>query len=104
MKPYRIIYAPDVRLHVGVIERKYHTLIREAIEAQLSYKPDSETRNRKPLKRPAIWGTAWELRCGPDNRFRVFYKINLYQHQVAVLAIGTKRGNVLRIGTEVIDL
>jgi LuxR family maltose regulon positive regulatory protein len=44
-------------------------LIRQSIEQQLIHQPGVETRNRKPLQRPASIGADWELRCGPNNRF-----------------------------------
>jgi mRNA-degrading endonuclease RelE of RelBE toxin-antitoxin system len=40
------------------------------------------------------------LRCGPGNRFRVFYEIHTEEQSVMVLAIGIKEGNRLRIGGE----
>jgi hypothetical protein len=35
-----------------------------------------ETRNRKPLKRAIAFEVEWEIRFGPNNRFRVFYEVN----------------------------
>ena len=52
--------------------------------------PDVETRNRKPLKQPIAFGADWELRLGPDNRFRVFYQIDAERRQVRILAVGVK--------------
>ena len=54
---------------MDLIELKYHGLLRRAMEEQLTFAPDVETRNRKPLEQPAPFDAAWELRCGPDNRF-----------------------------------
>ena len=34
-----------------------------------------------------IFGEAWELRFGPDNRFRVFYRLDEQMNHVCVLAI-----------------
>jgi hypothetical protein len=59
-----------------------------------------ETRNRKPLKRPTAFGADWELRLGPDNRFRVFYQVDREGHGVRVLAVGVKDRNRLLIGGE----
>ena len=59
-----------------------------------------ETRNRKPLKRPIAFGADWELRLGPDNRFRVFYQVNTESREVRVLAIGVKDRNRLLFGGE----
>lgn len=103
MASYRIVYDVEVRRHLGTIDRKYHQLIRETIEQQLKHQPDVETRNRKPLQRPASNGADWELRCGPNNRFRVLYRIADID-EIYVLAIGRKDGNRLLIGGEEFEL
>jgi hypothetical protein len=82
------------------IERKYHPLIRSTIEEQLLFEPETETRNRKPLRQPVALGATWELRFGPDNRFRVLYAVDVDSRQVQVLAVGIKEGNRLLIGGE----
>jgi mRNA-degrading endonuclease RelE of RelBE toxin-antitoxin system len=94
------IFAPETIDHLDVIERKHHSLIERAIDEQLSYTPEKETRNRKPLEEPSPFNAGWELRCGPRNRFRVFYEVDAAEHTVSVLAIGVKEGNRLIIGGE----
>lgn len=101
---FLLIYAPIVKLHLKTIGRKYHSLIRTTIENELQFEPDIETRNRKPLKRPVTFEAEWELRFGPDNRFRVFYDINIESHEVYILAIGVKEGNRLFIGGKEVKL
>jgi len=87
---YPITYAPEVSRHVEAIDGKYHGLIRRAVEDQLSYTPERPTRNRKPLEElPGPFGSTWELRCGPRNRFRVFYEL-VPSRVVWVLAIAAK--------------
>ena len=94
---YAISYAPEVSRHVDAIDRKYHGLIRRAISEQLSYTPDRPTRNRKPLENlPGPFGSTWELRCGPSNRFRVFYEV-IQGKAVWVLAIALKERDRLFI-------
>ena len=97
---YKIAYAPQVRKHLKAIEPKYYSLIRTEIESRLKFEPTIETRNRKPLKRPADIQGEWELRIGHDNRFRVFYAVDVERHEVLILAIGVKEGNQLFIGGE----
>jgi mRNA-degrading endonuclease RelE of RelBE toxin-antitoxin system len=63
-----------------------------------------ETRNRKPLKRPTVLGGDWEIRFGPNNRFRVFYAVNRESSEVYILAIGEKRGNRLLVGGQEVEL
>lgn len=82
------------------MESKYHALLRRTINEQLSYTPIKETRNRKPLEQPAPFDVTWELRCGPMNRFRVFYDVDASPGIVLVLAIGVKDGSRLLIGGE----
>ena len=101
---FRLIYAPQVKGHLQAIEAKYHSLIRRTIESQLQFEPDVETRNRKPLKRSIEMETDWEIRFGPDNRFRVFYSVEHQDWQVFILAIGTKKGNRLIIGGEEVNI
>ena len=103
-KPFELIYDPEVAQHIKAIDRKYHSLIRTTIKDQLNYEPEVETRNRKPLLRPSVFGTSWELRFGPDNRFRVFYRTNTQVNQVYILAIGVKTGQKLYISREEFEL
>ena len=98
--PFALVYADEVKQHLRAIETKYHSLIRTEVEAQLLFQPNAETRIRKPLKRPIAFGTDWELRLGPDNRFRVFYQVNAASREVRVLAVGVKDRNRLLIGEE----
>lgn len=96
---YRFIFAPVTKEQVAAIDRQYHALIRDALEAHLRFEPLTLTRNRGPLKRP-ILGAEWKIRFGPGNRFRVFYRVDEEEGSVYILAIGEKHGNKLRIGGE----
>jgi mRNA-degrading endonuclease RelE of RelBE toxin-antitoxin system len=102
--PYSFVYAPEVRDHLRSIEARHHALIRDKIVEQLQFEPTVETRNRKPLRQPAAFAAEWEIRFGPDNRFRVLYGIDPEARIVRILAIGEKDGNILRVGGEEIDL
>ncbi len=104
MQPFGLIYDPKVGEHLAAIELKYHSLIRATIEEQLRYEPETATRNRKPLERPVALGARWELRLGPDNRFRVFYRVDAEQRQVRILAIAVKDGNRVFIAGEEVEL
>jgi hypothetical protein len=99
-QPFALVYAGEVKQHLRAIETKYHSLIQSEVEAQLLHEPDVETRNRKPLKRPIAFGADWELRLGPENRFRVFYQVNAPSREVRVLAVGVKDRNRLFFGGE----
>ena len=103
-KSYELVYDPEVRKHISKIERKYHAMIRRQIRSQLMFEPETETRNRKPLLRPSVLGSAWELRFGPDNRFRVFYEADHALNQVYILAVGVKIKHRLFVGGEEFDL
>jgi mRNA-degrading endonuclease RelE of RelBE toxin-antitoxin system len=95
-----LLFAPEVVEHLRAIEQKYHTLIQTAIDEQLPFTPEKETRNRKLLEQPAPFGATWELRFGPTNRFRVFYEVGNKNQSVQILAIGVKERNRLIIGRE----
>jgi hypothetical protein len=56
------------------------------------------------LKRPVELGADWEIRFGPDNRFRVFYAVEREHRKVLILAVGVKQRNRLVIGGEEVDL
>ena len=101
---FTFIYAPLVSNHVRSIDRKYHSLIRQTIEQQLTHEPTNETLNRKPLQRSVELGATWEIRFGPNNRFRVFYDVDEAERTVIILAIGVKDQNRLTIGGEEIEL
>lgn len=97
---FTLSFAPEAIKHLDQIASRHHGLIRRTINVQLTQTPTEETRNRKPLDQPAPVGASWELRCGPDNRFRVFYEVDEEVHEVHVLAIGVKERNRLLIGGE----
>ena len=97
---FTLSFAPEAIQHLDLIEAKYHRLLRRTIVEKLTFTPTDETRNRKPLDSPAPFEASWELRCGPNNRFRVFYDIDPASREVQVLAIGVKDRNRLLIGRE----
>lgn len=103
-QPYTVLYARQVTQHLKWIDAKYDLLIRDKIKEQLRFEPNVETRNRKPLRQPAPFAAQWEIRFGPDNRFRVLYDIDEEQHTVEIVAIGEKQGNRLIVGGKEIDL
>jgi mRNA-degrading endonuclease RelE of RelBE toxin-antitoxin system len=103
-RKYNLLYAPLTKSPLKAIDRKFFSLIRKAIEYYLPYEPDIETRNRKPLKRQVAFEAEWELRFGPDNRFRVFYDIDMNHREIHILAIGEKVGDRLVIGGKEIKI
>jgi hypothetical protein len=56
------------------------------------------------LKRPAQIDAQWELRCGPNNCFRIFYTADRERGEVIILAIGKKQGSRLLIGGVEVEL
>jgi mRNA-degrading endonuclease RelE of RelBE toxin-antitoxin system len=103
VEPYEIVFDSEIESHLHAIDRKFHGLIRSAIEEQLRHQAEMETRNRKKLREPATFGATWEIRFGPDNRFRVLYRVEPGR-QVVVVAIGIKQGNRLWVGEQEIQL
>ena len=103
-QPFSLDYEPEVKEHLRAIDSKYHSLIHDAIEEQLLFEPDTETRNRKALDPPAPFDATWEIRFGPNNRFRVFYVVDQDSRAVNIVAIGVKKGNRLIVGGVEIEL
>lgn len=101
---YDISYDQATKKHLRAIAVKYHSLIRAEIEKQLQFEPAKETRNRKPLRQPAPFEATWELRVGPDNRFRVLYGIHEKHREVQIQAIGAKEGNRLFVAGQEVEL
>jgi hypothetical protein len=101
---FTLCFAPESIEHLGWIDRKYHGLLRRTIQEQLTHTPTQETRNRKPLDPPSPFEASWELRCGPDSRFRIFYDVDLASQEVRVLAFGVRDRNRLLIGGEEYEL
>ena len=97
---FTVVFAPETVEHMKAIEAQHHSAIGEAIDGQLLYTPNSQTRNRKPLATPAPFDATWELRCGADNRFRILYEVDDRNRIVNILAIGVKERNRLIIGNE----
>jgi mRNA-degrading endonuclease RelE of RelBE toxin-antitoxin system len=95
---FTLVFAPETVEHLLAIDRKYHGLIRRMMDQQLHSTPEQITRNRKPLDEPGPYGATWELRFGPQNRFRVFYEVAVDVFEVHVLAIGVKERERLHIG------
>jgi mRNA-degrading endonuclease RelE of RelBE toxin-antitoxin system len=103
-KPYTLAFASAASEHLRAIDAKYHALIREKIGEQLRFEPASETTNRKPLRQPALFSATWEIRFGPNNRFRVLYDIDEENRTVQIIAIGEKQRDRLFIGGEEVEL
>jgi mRNA-degrading endonuclease RelE of RelBE toxin-antitoxin system len=103
-KAYRLVYDTEFIAQLKYIERKYHSVIKAAIENGLHNEPDKQNRNRKLLRRPAEWGARWELRCGDDNEFRVFYSVYSDQNEVHILAVGIKVREQLYIYGKEVEL
>jgi hypothetical protein len=105
---YLLVFARNFQVSLSFIDHKHHAAIREGILEQLTHEPLVQTRNRKPLD-PAIFGATWELRCGPQNRYRVLYEVIQFERdktdeeaqeepdEVHVLLIGEKIGERLMI-------
>ena len=101
---FTLSFAPEAIEHLDAIDSKHHGLLQRTIKEQLTHTPAVETRNRKPLDQPAPFDAFWELRCGPANRYRVFYDIDTESQTVSILAIGVKDRSRLLIGGEEYEL
>ncbi len=68
------------------------------------FQPDVPTRNRKSLRQPAPFEAHWEIRFGPDNRFRVLYDVDSDTRVVHILGIGEKERERLLFGGQEVEL
>ena len=94
-----IEFSPDAREHLRAMRKRDQRIIVDAIAEQLIHQPDQPTTQRKPLEGNPI--APWELRVGD---VRIFYDINRDDQVIAVVAVGQKAHNRLRIGGEEIEL
>ncbi len=85
--------------HLEQFRKRDQRVIIDAIALRLTHEPERATRQRKKLEDNAI--APWELRVGD---FRVFYDVDPEGKKVAIVGIGQKSHNRLRIGGEEIEL
>jgi mRNA-degrading endonuclease RelE of RelBE toxin-antitoxin system len=98
--PFDIKFAANVRRHLEALTARERSTALDAIDRQLSHEPLVETRNRKPLRPNPV--APWELRVGNP---RVFYEIVPRDPGVVrIVAIGKKKGNIVRISGKEIEL
>ena len=97
--PFAIEFSPDAREHLRSMKKRDQQIIVDAIAHHRTHRPDLPTAHRKPLADNPV--APWELRVGD---FRVFYDVNRDGQVVAVVAVGQKSHNRLRIGGEEIEL
>jgi mRNA-degrading endonuclease RelE of RelBE toxin-antitoxin system len=96
---YEIEFSADAREHIRSLKKRDQAIIIDAVADQLTHQPNHPTTHRKPLEDNQV--APWELRVG---EFRVFYDIHIDDQVVAVVAVGHKEHNRLRIGGEEIEL
>ena len=89
---FTIDLSDDALEELRQFRKRDSTTIFDEIERQLTYQPNVETRNRKPLRSHPL--SEWELRI---DKFRVFYDIDIENETVLVKAAGVKISNKLFI-------
>ena len=94
---YKIEITEEAKIDLSFFRAYDRKIILSSIREQLSYEPQSETRNRKKLRENPV--ASWELRSG---KYRIFYEVENNIVTVAIIAIGEKKHNALYIrGKEV---
>lgn len=98
---FEINLTPTAANHMRTYKKFEQQMILDAIEAQLSYEPTVETRNRKRLGENEL--SDWELRVG---NHRVFYDVVIEGAAgiVQIKAVGHKEHNTLYIGGKEVEL
>ncbi|MGB7292778.1 MAG: type II toxin-antitoxin system RelE/ParE family toxin [Thermodesulfobacteriota bacterium] len=98
--PFRIEYSPEAEDHLRLLTARQQAIVVDTVDRQLIHQPTVETRNRKPMRPNPT--APWELRIG---NLRVYYDVEDEPEAVVyVRAVGVKKGNLVRIGKEVIEL
>ena len=96
---FEIDFSPRARANLKRLRKPDQQMILDTISQQLPHQPDHSTRHRKRLEENPL--APWELRVG---NWRVFYDVDAGKKLVAVLAIGYRVHNVLKIGDEEITI
>jgi mRNA-degrading endonuclease RelE of RelBE toxin-antitoxin system len=97
---YRIEYSPETEEHFQYLSKRQQGIVLDAVERQLQFQPDIETRDRKPMRPNPL--APWELRIGT---LRVYYDFEDSPERVVFIrAVGIKQRNNVRIGREMIQL
>ena len=89
---FTIDLSDDALEELRQFRKRDSIIILDDIERQLTYQPNVETRNRKPLRAHPLG--EWELRI---DKFRVFYDMDAENETVLIKAVGVKIGNQLFI-------
>ncbi|MBI1996054.1 MAG: type II toxin-antitoxin system RelE/ParE family toxin [Deltaproteobacteria bacterium] len=88
---FEIRFAESVEEDLRKIQVYYRNRILDSIEEQLTYEPETATRNRKLLENLSPpWQTVapiWELRVG---EYRIFYDVSSTESVVYVRAVRKK--------------
>jgi len=86
--------------HLNCLTARQKAIVVDGVVRQLTYQPEVETRNRKPMRPNFL--APWELRLGD---LRVYYDVSRENEPVVVaIAVGVKLRNRVRIGVDVIEL
>jgi len=97
---FELEFTPDAWTHLQGFLPKDRRILLDAIDTQLRYEPNVETRNRKPMRANLL--ATWELRVG---KFRIFYDIDDDKVKIVyILAIGYKEHNQLFINGKRFEL
>ncbi len=90
---YEIEFSKDAEVHLDGFSSRKQRILLAAIDEQLSFQPDTPTRNRKLLRENPL--ATWELRV---QGLRVFYNVD--EGKVLIIALGIKDGNKIIINGE----
>jgi len=98
--PYRIEYSREAIDHLRDLSARQRSIVFDAVDEQLLYEPTVETSNRKLMRPNPL--AIYELRVGD---LRVYYDVeDDPETAVVIRAVGYKKGNVVYIGGEQVEL
>ena len=97
---FAIDLSPDAQSHLRDLRKFEQRQVLDAIDLQLSDRPLTPTRHRKPMRTNTV--AAWELRVGD---LRVYYDVDEEPEPVVTIrAIGVKVRDRVRLGGEEAEL
>ena len=96
---YDIEFTDQANEDLNWFKKHERNIILDGIDENLTYEPNVETRNRKPMEPNPV--AEWELRIG---KFRVLYNVEETVKIVSIEAVGVKVGSDFVIRGEKRDL
>jgi mRNA-degrading endonuclease RelE of RelBE toxin-antitoxin system len=90
---FKISITDEADKHLRALSAREQRIVESAVLARLRFQPALETKAIKRLRSNPL--AEFELRVGD---FRVLYNVEVENHEVVLLVVGRKVGNMLIVG------